>query len=306
MERHEELEHWVNQRMVGTALPAEWPDTARGWRRLAERFAPRPSRLWLWAGATAALCLAALALPASRAVAQRLWDQAVLGRIQVWITDYDGHGAAASFFSPEMQHRPDARPVASLDEVVRLAGFVPRFPLSVFSASPRYSVTDEASARLQLRTPAIRYLLARAGGSASDVPDDWNGVTLDVRLGPIAIADYDGTLLLQSRPFRLIKPADFDLELFYRIAFRSLGLSEQDAGVLSADLGFSPALLTFMPKEDTNLLREFSTPTGTGMMVADVYGKGTIVALWSGHDRIYALFGHIDDDLVTRVANALL
>jgi hypothetical protein len=137
------------------------------------------------------------------------------------------------------------------------------------------------------------------------VPDSWNGVVLDVRVGPVVIADYGGILLLQSRPFRMIKPADFDLELFYRIAFRSIGMSEYAAGVLSADAGFSPAMLTFMPKEDTKLLREFRTNTGKGMMIAEVYGPGTITALWSGNDRVYALWGNVNADFVARVANAL-
>jgi hypothetical protein len=166
-------------------------------------------------------------------------------------------------------------------------------------------VLAEIPATLKLRTPAMRYLLAQAGGSASDVPDGWNGVTLDLRLGPIVMADYQGTLLLQSRPARLTTPANFDLALFYRIAFQSMGMSEQDAWALSSDMGFSPALLMFMPKEDRNLLREFNTPRGTGMMIAEVFGKGTIAALWSGSDRLYALYGTIDEDLVTRVANAL-
>jgi hypothetical protein len=291
--------------MAGSQLSPEWPDTSAAWTRVDERLMRRPSRVWVWAGATAALVVAALALPAPRAIAQRLWDQVVLGRIQVLITNYDEHGAAASVFSPDIQHRPEPHPVASLEEAGRIAGFSPQLPAHVFVASPSYSVTDELSATLPLRTPAMRYLLAQAGGSASDVPESWNAVVLDVRAGPIVIADYNGTLLLQSPPLRMIKPADFDLELFYRIAFRSLGMSEQKARLLSADAEFSPALLTFMPKEDTNLLREFTTNTGKGMMIAEVYGPGTITALWGGRDRVYALWGQIDADLVTRVANAL-
>ena len=221
------------------------------------------------------------------------------------VTDYASSGAAVGFASLEMQLRTDPRPVASLDEATRAAGFVPRLPAIIFADAPSYSVTGEGFATVKLRTPAIRYLLAEAGGSASDVPDDWNDATLDVRLGPVVIADYDGTLLLQSRPFRLTTPAGFDLALFYRIAFRSMGMREQDAAALSSDMGFSPALLMFMPKEDRNLLREFRTPRGTGMMIAEVYGTGTIAALWSGADRLYALYGKIDEDLVTRVANSL-
>jgi hypothetical protein len=305
MERHEHVEEWVNQRMRVSALEAEWADPAAAWTRFDQRLARRSNHAWRWAIASGVLCAAVFVLPATRAIAQRLWDQVVLGRIQVLVADYESSGAAVNFASFEMQIRTEPRPVASLDEATRAAGFAARLPAIIFADAPRYSVTDEGFASLKLRTPAIRYLLAQVGGSASDVPDNWNGATLDVRLGPIVFADYDGTLLLQSRPFRLITPAGFDLALFYRIAFRSMGISEQDAGALSRDMGVSPALLMFMPKEDRDLLREFNTPRGTGMMIAEVYGKGTITALWSGSDRLYALHGKIDEELVTRVANAL-
>jgi len=304
MERHEHVEAWVNHQMNVAAVSSEWPDAAMGWSRVGDRIARRPIRLWQWAGAAAALCVAVLALPAPRALAQRLWDQVVLGRIQVLITDYETHGAAVDLFSPEA-HEFQLSVVASLEEATRAAGFSPRLPAIIFPASPQYHVLDAIPATLKLRTPAMRYLLTQAGGSASDVPDSWNGVTLDLRLGPIVMADYEGTLLLQSRPARLTTPANFDLALFYRIAFQSMGMSEHDAWALSSDMGFSPALLMFMPKEDRNLLRQFNTPRGTGMMIAEVFGKGTIAALWSGSDRLYALYGKIDEDLVTRVANSL-
>ena len=305
MEKHEHMEEWVNQRVRVSGVPAAWPDVDTAWNRLEDRLTRRSAGVWVWAAAAAAVCAFVFAVPASRAVAQRLWDQVILGRIQVLVTDYEASGAAVGFFSPQMVHRPDVRPVASLGEATRIAGFAPRLPAVIFADAPTYSITDEASATLRLRTPAIRYLLAQAGGSASDVPDNWNGTTLDVRLGPIVIADYNGTLLLQSRPFRLIAPAGFDLALFYRIAFRSMGIGEQRAAALSNDMGFSPALLTFMPKEDRSLLREFDTNRGIGMMIAEVYGKDTITAMWSGSDRIYALWGKIDAELVTRVASAL-
>lgn len=305
MERHERLDEWVNRRMQVAMVPSEWPDAAAGWTRVGNRIAQRPIRMWQWAGAVAALCVAVLALPAPRALAQRLWDQVVLGRIQVLVTDYESHGAAVSVFTPEPPHGFQIDRVSSLEDATRAAGFSPRLPAIIFPASAQYQVIHEIPATLKLRTPAMRYLLAQAGGSASDVPDSWNGVTLDIRLGPIVIADFEGTLLLQSRAARLTTPANFDLALFYRVAFQSMGMSEQDAWSLSSDMGFSPAMLMFMPKEDRHLLREFNTPRGTGMMIADVFGKGTIAALWSGSDRLYALYGKIDEDLVARVASAL-
>src|SRR5262245_17017554 len=189
MATHEQLEHWVNQRLSAADPPSDWPDVAVGWwTHVDQRVARRPRHRLLWAAVTMAACAAMLTLPAPRAVAQRFWDQVVLGRIQVLITDYDEHGAAASAFSPEVHHRPEARAVPSIEAASNAAGFAPRVPLvNVFSTSPTYSVTDVVSATLQLRTPAIRYLVAQAGASASDVPDSWNGVVLEVRAGPVII-----------------------------------------------------------------------------------------------------------------------
>jgi hypothetical protein len=47
-----------------------------------------------------------------------------------------------------------------------------------------------------------------------------------------------------------------------------------------------------------------------GVMIGEVYGPGTNVGLWSGSDRLYAIFSGTGDakpprDFLIRVANAL-
>src|SRR6188508_1283481 len=112
METHDHLDDWVNRHVGVAAPPPDWPDAAAAWRHLDQRLATRKRPVWLWAVATASLCAAAVfAFPAPRALAQQLWDRVVLGRIQVLVADYDGHGAAVSFLTPELQQRPDPRPV---------------------------------------------------------------------------------------------------------------------------------------------------------------------------------------------------
>ena len=305
MDLHDQLDEWVNRRMAASQPPHGWPDADVARRHLDQRLPQRPRRTFLWVSAAAAVCAALLVLPQTRAVAQRLWDRAFLGRLQMVIAD----GAAATFFSPEFQQRPEPRPVQSLEDASRQAGFTPRLPgLDAFSTAARYSVTDTVSATLRLDTQGIRGLITRAGGAASEVPDAWNGAVLEVRVGPVVIADYGATLLLQTRPFQLITPPDFDLEAFYRIAFRSFGMSERDARTLSADLGISPALLTFMPKEDDALVHEFQTRSGTVLTIEEVYGHGKTLAVWSTPDRLFALFGAtatLSRTFVTEVTNAL-
>ena len=307
MDSHEQLEAWVNQRLT-SSLPAAWPDHGDGWRRLERRLDRPRRRVWVWAATAAAGLVAVFALPATRTAAQRLWDQVVVGRIEVVTTDFE-HGAVAHLFSPEIRRQPEPSPVASLEEAGNTAGFWPRLPgPGVFSSQPKFSVTDVGLAALPLDGPAIRSLAVRAGISASEVPASWNDGMLELHIGPIVVADYNGVLLLQSLPFEMKKPADFNLELFYRIAFRSLGMSDDEARAMSVDAAMSPAYLTLVPKDEEELFTRFKTRTGTGVMISEVYGRGKIAALWSGVDRLYALFpaeGEISKEFVIEVANAV-
>jgi hypothetical protein len=248
------------------------------------------------------------AVPATRTAAQRLWDEVFVGRVELISTDFE-HGAVAHLFSPEFRLRPEPTAVASLQDAANTAGFWPRLPApGMFSSQPKFSVTDEGLAALPLDVPAIRSLAERAGIPASEVPDSWNDGMLELRVGPIIVADYNGVLLLQSLPFQLKTPAGFNLELFYRIAFRSLGMSDAEARAMSVDAAMSPAYLTLAPKEEQELFTKFTTKAGTGVMVSEVYGPGKIAALWSGVDRLYALFpaeGDISRELIVKVANSV-
>jgi hypothetical protein len=223
-------------------------------------------------------------------------------------TDFE-HGAVAHLFSPEFRLRPEPSPVASLEEAGNTAGFWPHLPgPGVFTSQPKFSVTDVGLAALPLDGPAIRSLAVKAGIPASVVPASWIDGLLELRVGPIVVADYNGVLLLQSLPFQLKTPADFNLELFYRIAFRSLGMSDEEARAMSVDAAMSPAYLTLAPKEEQELFTKFKTKTGSGVMISEVYGNGKIAALWSGVDRVYALFpaeGEISKEFVVKVANAV-
>jgi hypothetical protein len=307
MENREQLEAWVNQRLT-SSLPTQWPDPTAGWRRLERRLDAPRRRPWVWAAAAAAVLLVVFVLPATRTAAQRLWDQVFVSRIDVVTTDFE-HGAVASLFSPEFRLRPEPSPVASLEEAANTAGFWPHLPgPGVFSSQPKYSVTDVGVAALPVDGPAIRALAPQAGVPAGEVPNSWNDAMLELRIGPVVVADYNGVLLLQSLPFQLKKPADFDLELFYRIAFRALGMSVEEARAMSVDAAMSPAYLTLIPKEEQELFTKFKTKTGTGVMISEVYGAGKVVALWSGADRLYALFpatGEVSKEFVLKVARAL-
>lgn len=99
-----------------------------------------------------------------------------------------------------------------------------------------------------------------------------------------------------------------DLQQFYWVAFRVLGMSASEAWALSTDLGISPALLMFMPEEDRDLVHGFSGKSGAGVMLENVYGPGKIVGVWSGAGRVYALYPdtrEVTRDFIATVAAAL-
>ena len=118
--------------------------------------------MWVWAAATVAVLVAIAALPATRTAAQRLWDDVFIGRFAVVTTDFE-HGAAASLFSPEMRRQPEPSPVASLEEAANTAGFWPRLPgPGVFSAQPKFSVTDVGLAALPIVVEDLAVVAAHA------------------------------------------------------------------------------------------------------------------------------------------------
>jgi hypothetical protein len=84
--------------------------------------------MFVWAGATATLLAAILALPGPRVSAQILWDRVIVGRIQVMMLDDDVPGAAAGMFGNEIHGGLETRAVESLEAASRVAGFVPRLP----------------------------------------------------------------------------------------------------------------------------------------------------------------------------------
>src|SRR5688572_9209763 len=182
MERHDQLEEWVNRRVTGSQVPREWPAADAARRRLDQRIAAGPPRrVIVWSSVVAAACATILVMPQPRTLAQRLWDQVVINRFQVLLADNDN--IDVGLFTPELQSRPEAIPMPSAEEAGRVAGFPPRRPgPRVFAVAPAYSVTDMTSATLRLRASAIRALFTRAGGSPGEVPDEWEGAVLEVRV----------------------------------------------------------------------------------------------------------------------------
>ena len=72
---------------------------------------------------------------------------------------------------------------------------------------------------------------------------------------------------------------------------------------------FSGALRSSIPNRALDCRsKQVKTKSGTGVMIEEVYGPGKIAAIWSGSDRVYALFpseGEVTKEFVVKVADAL-
>src|ERR1700728_1141983 len=174
---HEDL--WVANRLA-TIEPQWSPNLARGRKLLDARLEGRRSHLWTWlaaAAATAAVCVAVLALPGTRAIAQEFWVRLILNRVDVVRLDL-------SKLPLHMQVTTNGleKSVRDIDEAERKAGFRPYLPSpGALDANPDITVTPrilvERALHVRDAVPALCELRAMAGNVAAhprgllDIPD---------------------------------------------------------------------------------------------------------------------------------------
>jgi peroxiredoxin len=123
------MNHWVDERLAILSPDNEWqPNVARGLARLRERRGSNHVRSWSWAAAVtiasvAAVCLALVALPAPRALAQRCLDCSVA----VWesLTTASSAMAVRTEVKPEAERKmaPDFTLNEASGNPVKLSDF---------------------------------------------------------------------------------------------------------------------------------------------------------------------------------------
>jgi hypothetical protein len=301
MDSHPETSPWVAARLA--TLAPDWePSLARGRARVAAH-APAPRRAWRYGLATAAAALLLVSLaPSGRALAQDLWYRWFVTRVAVVRLDtskmpLDTHVLTADF-----------RSVSSLAEAAAKAGFTPVLPpAGVTGGEPQLTVIGRFDVTQRIRTADFEAALRREGATDVEVPAEWNGVTLRAAIGPIVAATYPGDVeVVQTTPIRLEMPADFPLQRFAEAAFRSAGLSWQEARQLAEDFAAQPAWLLDVPADAAVSVETVSLPAGSGVLIIDADDPGSEHAkvIISRRDRLYGVTSP-SRELSLRVASAL-
>ncbi len=295
---------WVNERLA--ALEPQWkPDFARG-RQLLHAGLAKPARTWplMAAAAAIALCLAALALPQTRAFAQELWQRMVLHRVDVVRLDLSDMPVRAKLTMSGM-----TQPLSGLDDAERKAGFRPSLPeAGVLPVSPTLSMTPLMSAEQTIHVADLAAALRKVGANDVQVPPEWEGVQLRAGIGPLVAADYgDDVQILQAKPIELSIPTGFPLERFAEVAFRSLGVSVWEARALARKFVANPAWLLDIPPDEPVNIQEVALRTGPALLIEDFDDRGKVekvTVIRSTSERILAIMAK-SRQVALRVADSI-
>ncbi len=296
---------WVANRLA-TIEPQWSPNLARGRELLDARLAGR-RHSWTWmaaAAATAAVCVAVLALPGTRALAQELWYRFVLNRVDVVRLDL-------SKLPLHMQVTTNGleQSVQNMDEAERKAGFRPYLPSpGVVYANPGITVTGPIAVEQTIHVRDIESALGKVGASDVHVPAEWEGVQLRTEIGPMVAANYpDNVHILQALPIELSVPSGFALEHFAEVAFRSIGVSLWEARAMAQKFAAQPAWLLDIPPDAVVNVQEVALRAGPALLIEDFDEKGAVTratVIRSTSERMYSVSSR-NRELSIKIANAL-
>jgi hypothetical protein len=256
------------------------------------------------AAATAAVCVAVLALPGTRALAQELWYRFVLNRVDVVRLDLSKLPLRMQVTTNGVEQR-----VQNMDEAERKSGFRPYLPSpGVLYANPGITVTGPIAVEQTIRVRDLESALGKVGASDVQVPAEWEGVQLRTEIGPMVAANYpDNVHIRQALPFELSVPSGFALERFAEVAFRSIGVSVWEARAMAQKFAAHPAWLLDIPPDAVVNVQEVALRAGPALLIEDFDQKGALkqaTVVRNTSERMYSVSSR-NRELSMKIANAL-
>ena len=294
---------WITDELA--TLEPTWQPNMQRARTLLNRKLTSRARFSPWiimAAAAAAVCIAAMSLPQTRAMAQDLWEHFVVSRVDIVRLDLSNLPLEAHITTNGMTQR-----ARDLGEAEQMAGFRPNLPVGVLSATPQMTVTGPIVLDQTIHVQVLEAALAKVGASDVLVAAEWEGVTLHAVIGPMIAANYPGEIqVLQIRPFSLTMPSGFPLERFTTAAFRSIGVASRDASAMARKFAANPAMLFDIPADEVVSIQELSLANGPALLTEEYDDNTGAIAretvMRSTSDRIYAVMTPTRDLCVKIVA----
>lgn len=297
--------HWVANRLE-TIEPQWSPNLARGRELLEARLEGRRSHSWTWlaAAATAAVCVAVLALPGTRAIAQEFWFRFILNHVDVVRLDLSKLPLHMQVTTNGLEQR-----VQNLDDAERKAGFRPYLPSSgTLAANPDITVTGPILVEQTIHVRDIESALGVAGASDVQIPAEWEGVQLRTEIGPMVAENYaDNVRILQARPVKFSVPSGFELERFAAVAFRSIGVSSWESHAMARKFATHPSWLLDIPPDAVVNVQEVALGAGPALLIEDFDQQGALkqaTVVRNTSERMYSVSSR-NRELSMKIANAL-
>lgn len=306
-----DTDRWVEERLKSLDPQDESRSNVKEARaRLRDRqvAAARTSRRRGWAMTALGVgLLIVLALPSSRAAAQRLFNRLTAGHIAVIDSARrDLPESITDELVMKSQPWPDEN-VRDLEEAQRAAGFRPLLPPSdVLRGTPKLTVARLVTlATAPLRVAEIERALAVMGLRDVTVPKEWDGAVISAEGGPAVTADYGDIQIIESEPFRLTTPADVPFGPFMELTFRLFGRPADEARRLGQQLADNPAIVMHFP--GASAVRDVPLRTGQGVLVGNPDGHDGMCFFWSTRARIYIIAAdRLSESRAVTVANSII
>jgi len=256
------------------------------------------------AAAAAAVCVAVLALPDTRALAQELWYRFVLNRVDVVRLDLSKLPLHMRATTNGLEQS-----VQNVDEAERNAGFKPYLPSpEVLGVNPGITVTGPIVMEQTIHVRDIESALAKVGASDVQVPAEWEGMQVRTEIGPLVVANYpDDVHIVQGLPIEFSISSGLVLEHFAEVAFRSIGVSLWEARAMAQKFAAHPAWLLDIPPDAVVNVQEVALRTGPALLIEDLDVKGVVkraTVTWSTSGRMYSVSSR-SRELSTKIADAL-
>jgi hypothetical protein len=304
MEMNHEAQ-WIAD-CLATLEPHWSPNLANGRALLASKLEKRHHSLkWIAvATATAAVCVAVLALPPTMALAQQLWYRFILNRVEVVRLDLSKLPLEMHITTNGLEQRAQ-----DMEEAERKAGFRPYLPSpGVLLANPSITITGPISVEQTIHVRDIESALVKVGASDVQVPAEWEGVQLRTQIGPMLELNYpDHVHILQARPMELSIASGFPLEHFAEVAFRSIGVSSWEARAMAQRFAANPAWFLDIPPDAVVNIHEVSLQASPAMLIEELDDKGAVkraTVVRSTSERMYSVSSE-NRKLSMKIADAL-
>jgi hypothetical protein len=295
---------WVANRLA--ALEPEWSsNVARGRELLNARLTePRHSAKWVAMAFAASVCVTALALPGTRALAHELWHRFVLNRVDVVRLDLSKLPLHMQVTTNGLEQN-----VPNVHEAEHIVGFTPYLPsLEVLSGNPSFTTIGPITVEQTIRVRDLELALGKEGASDAQVPPEWEGVQIRTEIGSAVAANYPNDVrILQMRPIELSVPSGFALQHFAELEFRSIGVSFWEARAMAQKFAAHPAWLLDIPPEAMLNVQEVALRAGPALLIENLNEKSVVqraTVIFSTGQRTYSVNSRSRERSL-EIANAL-